>query len=96
MKLQAIAWPLNFHVAMGGSILNHGYADHDVDFYILPIYRKDQTHDYQQLVAGLVELLGPWKPIGGPYIVPGKAFKYQMQLHPEGKRVDIFVVDAHD
>lgn len=36
--LQEIAWPLNYHVTLGGGVLNHGYSDKDIDLYILPIY----------------------------------------------------------
>lgn len=36
--LQEIAWPLNYHVTLGGGVLNHGYSDKDIDLYVLPIY----------------------------------------------------------
>lgn len=39
-ELQAALWPLGWHVALGGGVLNHGYSDHDLDLYVLPIYRE--------------------------------------------------------
>lgn len=63
-KLQAVAWPLNFHVALGGGVLNHGYSDKDVDIYVLPRYPGGNEsvtcagHDYEKLVDEFAYELG--------------------------------------
>jgi hypothetical protein len=36
-QLQALVWPMGYHVALGGGVLNHGYSDKDLDLYVLPL-----------------------------------------------------------
>ncbi len=50
-KLQAIAWPNGWHIALGGGVLNHGYSDKDLDLYALPIYNQPGTADEDHLLC---------------------------------------------
>jgi hypothetical protein len=54
-ELQATAWPLGWHLAMGGGVLTHGYSDKDLDFYALPIYGKGDKPSTEALVSALGE-----------------------------------------
>jgi hypothetical protein len=60
--LQAVCWPLNFHVTLGGGVLNHGYSDKDIDIYILPFYaqtgQEHKTHNLAKLTTELMLVLG--------------------------------------
>jgi hypothetical protein len=63
-QMQAVAWPLNFHIALGGGVLDHGYSDKDVDIYVLPRYPGSEPstsnfqHDYEKLIDEFAYALG--------------------------------------
>lgn len=92
-KLQEAVWPLNYHVALGGGVLNHGYSDGDLDIYLLPIYTKEWTPDYLNIRSVVQDALGTTVEDMTHYY-PGRAFKFEWIAMPQGKRVDVFVVDA--
>lgn len=105
-QLQAIAWPLNYHVTLGGGILNHGYSDKDMDIYMLPIYPRPDDgravgHDVAKLVAKVSYVLGTAvqdysdKP-SLPADVPVNKTCFAEALHYQNTKisVDLFVVQA--
>jgi acetamidase/formamidase len=56
-ELQARVWPLGYHVALGGGVLNHGYSDKDVDLYVLPL-GKTLSKDPDYVVLELNDYFG--------------------------------------
>lgn len=45
-QLQAVVWPLGYHIALGGGVLTHGYSDKDLDLYVLPLGRFECESSY--------------------------------------------------
>lgn len=101
-RLQAVAWPLGWHIALGGGVLNHGYSDKDLDLYVLPIYRegvKDELAVLTALVGALMpgELPAPNYEDMIPESFQGRdheCFKYSVRISAmDGVgQIELFVV----
>jgi hypothetical protein len=94
-KLQEKVWPLGFHIALGGGVLNHGYSDSDLDLYVMPIFSRI-PHNFDFLRVRLTEILGDGHSIPGSERYPETIFRDQLLFTPEGKRVDVFVVNTFE
>jgi hypothetical protein len=92
--LQALVWPKNWHVALGGGVLNHGYSNDDLDIYILPLNKHAKTADVRPALDTLLDYSGA---IGrhsayhnmAPAIETADIYLYK------GKRIDVFVFEPH-
>ena len=85
-----VAKPCGYHACLGGSVLNNGESDKDVDLYFLPLV--GQPADSAKLIRYLETRLGPSEPIGDAY--PGELFyehRLKFEQAPTG-RVDVFIV----
>lgn len=96
--LQQLLWPLGYHIALGGGVLNHGYSDKDLDLYVLPTYREPGCDgDNARVLAvldtyfgsgaqglGAGSLDGTW-----PHDCFDTSCKYE---DSKGRRIDVFVV----
>ena len=93
-QLQQVMWPLEWHVAMGGSVLTHGYSDKDLDIYILPM-KAGVTPD-GKVAEALTSVLGSSCAIGSetfhsqphPWCYYA-ALKFELQ---SSQRIDVFIV----
>lgn len=100
-QLQAVIWPLGWHVVLGGGVLNHGYSNDDLDLYLLPIYRPELVHDEDDLesaIGELMDVLDRDYSENAPSLEGQLPSKTCFQLArryvygPEAKPVDVFVV----
>ena len=99
-KLQAAVWPLGWHVALGGGVLNHGYSDKDLDIYVLPIYDEERfprgIQNTEELGVALLDVFsdGPINNVPASLIgaEPHECFQVSAAYAYENKRVDVFVV----
>jgi len=48
--LQPLVRDLDYHIALGGGVINKGYSDKDIDLYVLPVF-KGNTHDDIKVMA---------------------------------------------
>ena len=88
-------WPANWHVALGGGVLNHGYSDDDLDLYILPLNKRAKVDD---AIEALKTLLTYTRPIGGNnprYLNMAPAVAVSDVYTHNGKRVDVFIFEPH-
>lgn len=101
-ELQRRLWPLCYHVALGGGVLNHGYSDKDLDIYVLPIYPRagsDETigdiNDIQDVLeAGLGLPDTDYDRMSGtdPDFAPAACMELSLHFPNNGMPVDVFVV----
>jgi len=54
----------NYHLALGGGVLNNGFSEKDLDLYFLPMGSMRKSSDSKGLVAWLNEMWGQGEPIG--------------------------------
>ena len=84
-----------YHVCLGGSVLNNGKSEKDLDLYFLPM-NADSPVDPVGMKSWIETALGKLEPIGNtypgkelPYIYKGKltcSFGFQPQ------RIDVFIM----
>ena len=98
---QLVSRNYGYHVCLGGSVLNIGKSEKDLDLYFLPM-NADSPVDPVGMKQWLNDSLGKLEPIGNsypgkelPYIYKGKLichFGYQPQ------RIDVFIMGtaAHE
>ena len=77
----------NWHVALGGSVLNTGRSDKDLDLFFLPFSNTDTRVD---VVPMLIELWGPGERIDELYPAVG-IFGAKLKFFVDGKRIDAFI-----
>lgn len=82
-RLHAIKW----HVALGGSVLNSGVSQKDVDLYVLPFSDTETTAD---VFPFLVSLWGAGDPIGLGY-QPSGMYAVKWKWIVDGRRIDAFI-----
>lgn len=100
-ELQAKLWPVGWHVALGGGVLNHGYSDKDVDLYVLPIYREGQPPNVDDATRAVFEVLDapttgllPSSLMGKPiHECYASATEHIYRSGPGRRRVDVFVME---
>ena len=62
--LQPKVRQFNYHVAIGGGVVNRGFSTKDIDFYFLPLLNSSEATDSGGLLEFLTEQLGAWEVIG--------------------------------
>lgn len=94
--LQAVLWPVGWHVSLGGGVLNHGYSDKDLDLYVLPIYRPANLPDAFEARLLLGEV---FKGSEGYVLASSldglpehECYAHSVSFEWGSKRVDVFVV----
>lgn len=93
-ELQGVLWPVQWHVAMGGGVLNHGYSDSDLDLYILPLNKTAKFDDAETAIRTVLtykqEISGnPRYRSMAPAIEGADIYDYN------DKRVDVFIFRPH-
>lgn len=64
--LQPVIREYGYHVAIGGSLVNKGYSEKDLDLYFLPMggLKEHEPSEPDKLLAYLVSIWGEARPIG--------------------------------
>lgn len=95
-NIQATVWPLGWHVALGGGVLNHGYSNNDLDLYLLPIYNRPEcASEIAVLTKVASKFFDSQHPLSEPvtsFDTTHECFKYSVRLYADQKPVEIFVV----
>lgn len=90
--IQADVRKFNYHVTLGGGVLNTGSSDHDLDLFILPLNNTDQ--DKRGLMGYLISVLGNYKALrDSPDYGPDMDNMYsEMVMFDVDGRIDVFVL----
>jgi len=67
-RIQPLVRPFNYHLAIGGGVLNKGYSTKDLDLYCIPF--SERGPDSDGLRAFFVTEFGPEFTLGGPNVDP--------------------------
>lgn len=90
-RIQTHLKPMQYHVLLGGGVLNNGKSEKDLDLYVVPFGGQKSTP--MAILSALYEILGPGVPLSGDDYPHGglapwrEAFKYTLN----GKRIDVFI-----
>ena len=91
-NLQPDTRQFNYHLALGGGVLNTGRSDKDVDLYLLPL-DVDETPDTEGLVRYLDALWGPGESLLNPeYPATQSHYKHKRKYSINGARADVFIL----
>lgn len=91
-RLQPMTRNYNYHLALGGGVLNKGTSDKDLDLYFLTL-DNDKKTDREGLLVTLERIFGKLEHIGSPeYLAKDSAYKAKVKFVNSGKRIDAFVV----
>lgn len=99
--LNKMVRPFDFHVALGGGVINNGESRKDIDLYVLPVYidgHKFTQAEWVALDRILGTALGPHAEDMRSYSTDsheiGRCFRAErIYTLPGGKRIDLFIVD---
>jgi hypothetical protein len=92
-ELQGRMWALRHHIALGGSVLNHGTSEKDLDLYVLP-FGGDAIGTAEQVDDVLELVLDYESPIGGAHYPQQPSMRRRDRYTYGDKRVDVFVVKS--
>ncbi len=95
-SLQNVSRQFNYHVCLGGGVLNNGYSYNDLDLYFLPLNTEDDN-DADGLVTYLEKLWGPAEDlVSEEYLEGSMTYERKLKFVPKvkhpGKRIEVFVV----
>ena len=91
-----------YHLCLGGSVLNTGSSDKDLDLYFLPLGNHTPTNP-TKLVSFLEVAYGKLEPIGNnypgtelPYAFKGKMIGYHHNPFLPQQRIDVFIMGTKE
>lgn len=90
--LQPCMTALNYHVCLGGGVLNKGESEKDLDLFILPLNGYESAA--REVVKELATILGHSRALrDGPDYYADAHFHFQeaYKFTYNGKRIDIFI-----
>lgn len=99
-RIQSVIKKYNYHVALGGGVLNRGTSTKDLDLYFLPINSLELPPRLDDLRTYLTTEFGQELALGGhttfddgdsPY-PPEPEFQIRATYFPQGKRIDAFFI----
>lgn len=100
-QIQPLIRKFNYHVAIGGSLINNGLSGKDADLYFLPLNngeenKIDELKQFLDLIWGKSEPMRPTLMINGEPVVTdyldSDTFQMQEKYTVEGRRIDVFIV----
>ena len=94
-SLQALVWPMGWHIALGGGVLNHGYSDKDLDLYVLPIYNSPHEQDELAVLTKLVNAIQEgqeYEPVCSLQDNPHECYKYAVRMKSLERPIELFIV----
>lgn len=92
---------LDYHVVIGGGVINKGVSTKDLDLYLLPVF-KNRPYQFEAIEQVIFDVVGKhkdlWKTSDQLEIGSGqRCFKYQWACETKDrKRVDVFIVDPQE
>jgi hypothetical protein len=90
--IQPVARRFNYHISLGGSVLNYGQSNKDLDVYFLPL-DNGCAGEPTALKNWLESKFGLMAPLGGEEYADESDYLDKFKLYTlEGKRVDCFVM----
>lgn len=96
-SMQGTVRGFQYHIVLGGGVLNNGYSYKDLDLYCLPFGDAGIPADRDGLRDYLTEQLGAPAPLG--YTAPDHAYppdptygEHRYTYTPNGKRIDVFII----
>ena len=99
---QKAARKYGYHLCLGGSVLNTGSSDKDLDLYFLPLGNHTPTNP-TKLVSFLEVAYGKLEPIGNnypgtelPYAFKGKMIGYHHNPFLPQQRIDVFIMGTKE
>src|SRR5687767_4684004 len=91
-QIQPLIRKFNYHVAIGGSLINTGSSAKDADLYFLPLNNGEENKT-EELKQFLTLIWGEGAPMGGEgYDEESTVFEAQLKFTHEGRRIDAFIV----
>jgi hypothetical protein len=83
----------NYHIAVGGGVVNNGSSEKDLDLYFLPL-DNGSREDHNGLIAFLSQRFGRPRPIGDDeaYANQHTAYRSKIKFMVGGRRIDAFVM----
>ena len=80
-----------YHLCLGGSVLNKGESQKDLDLYFLSLGGNTQPRP-TELINWLESIWGFSAPIGGGLYPPEANYPYKSMFNYGGLRIDVFVI----
>ena len=99
-RLQPGANAANFHIALGGSVLNNGQSSKDLDLYFLPL-EDESNHPDDYKITEIANIMSMMFGYSGNYgqemgeSYEGLRTSYRQKLTyntRDNRRIDIFIV----
>ena len=93
-ELQPYTRRYNYHLTLGGGVLNRGMSDKDLDLFFLPMDNGYDTHA-KQLLWFLQRRFGPGESIWTDYSGDGSScysHKFKFVSDETGRRIDVFIL----
>lgn len=104
-NLQPQVRKFNYHIAIGGGVINRGFSDKDLDLYFLSMSNSDLLTMPKGLRAFLKKQFGAEFVLGGSAQTredepPDESSAYgpeptmyygRFTYRPEGRRIDVFI-----
>lgn len=87
-SIQPLLHKHQWHVALGGGVLNKGWSAKDVDLYVLPFGTEPEKDGIPDVIPILTKLWGDYENIG---YGSDAIFEYKIKFEIMGKRADVFV-----
>ncbi len=93
-RLQPLTRDFNYHLVIGGGVVNTGISRKDLDLFFLPLCNSD-VNDPKGMLALLEDMWGESEPIGGPGEYDDdpryRKVKFMLGSGKTAKRIDAFI-----
>lgn len=90
-SLQPLTRKYNYHLALGGGVLNNGFSRKDLDLYFMPLGNSEPNGE--ELVKWLDGMWGKHEFIGiGHGYADEDVYKQKLKYDYDGQRIDVFVL----
>ena len=86
----------NYHLCLGGGVLNKGWSAHDLDLYFMPMGAPGKPINPTGLEKWLTELWGNPAPIGDPQYEDDEdegLYVRKLKYDYCGLRIDVFIAN---
>lgn len=91
-NLQEDVRQFNYHIAIGGGVVNEGSSRKDLDLFFLSM-NNGKPKDPEGLLEFLAVEWGAPTPIGENYLdAPDRAYSHKVSFYVPNGRIDAFIV----
>lgn len=84
---QPYAWEKGYHIVVGGSVINHGSSDKDLDLYLIPL--ANSLPENWRIVV--FDLFGAYQNLSDSKYQEDR-FRAKLKIDYDGKRIDCFIM----